>query len=87
MLLGFLLKKLGEKMIEKATNEVAESFSSGHVKAVYIKESSKLKPDFSGDEKHIELLKKVAEYEKKMADKMPQKETTTKAHYRFTITG
>lgn len=87
LVLGFLLKKLGEALIEKATDEMSESFVHGHVKATYVKESVSSNPDFSGDEIHKSLLQLIKNYETKMADSMPKKYSTKKAHYRFTITG
>ena len=85
--IGFLLKTLGEKMIDVATSSVSESFTIGHVRASFVKESVSSKPDFSGDEIHKSLIEIIKRYEESVAVNMPKKYSTKKAHYRFTITG
>lgn len=87
LIIGSILKKLGESLIEKATPQISESFVHGHVKATYVKESITSKPDFSGDEIHKGLLELVKKYEVQMAANMPKTVSSKKAHFKFTITG
>ena len=85
--LGYLMELIGKTLKDATVDRLQESFTIGHIKATFVKESNGEKPDFSADEKWLKLSARLKEYEAKNASKMPKKPDNKKAHFRFTYTG
>jgi hypothetical protein len=87
LVLGFLLEKIGSQLKEAGTQNLCETVTFGHVKAVYVKESITTKNDFSADPKWLKMKADIEAYEKKIVGKVPTIPSVKKSHFRFTYTG